>query len=139
MKVLRYIVFDDDESEVIERALRGHGAVIVEDGKRGRFGGEPRYPVRIAIENLTRSRYRKESQAFGPDQLNELDGVLRRLVAGWTPESRAEWWREQGAPGGDDAVEGLAAERREQITRAQDALRIVGNARLMAGLGTVDG
>ena len=116
MKVIRVIQFDGSEREAILNALQGHEHAIEEEGK-GKY--ERSLPVRALA-----SRVRQE-EAFDLDALRELQRVLVLLMAEWRPFTTAEAWRKAGAPGGDDAVEGLARERRLAIKRAIEAENVV--------------
>ena len=80
---------------------------------------EASYPVRAFVGRLQRE------EPFDRDALLGLRRALILLMAEWRPMSTARAWREMGAPGGDDAVEGLAQERRQAIQRAEQAEDIV--------------
>lgn len=62
-----------------------------------------------------------EALARFSDLLDELLVILRR-------QTTAGWWREQGATGADDAVEGLAATRRRQVADLEAAKGLVATA-----------
>lgn len=115
MEVIRYARFDDDETEVYERALRGLGPLLVDDEDED----EVRYPVRRWQRRLVEHR-----EPLNNNALVELGTVLRRMVTELEPQTVVEWWRDHGAPGGDDAVEGLAATRREQVDRLTEAMTL---------------
>lgn len=117
MRTIRYIEFNDEERDVLERALMGHSGAIVEPGKRP---GEVEHPVH---KHLTRIRDHREP--YDHKSLVDLGRVLDLLIEEWAPFTTPEAWRAVGAPGADDAVEGLARERSLAVARAESARAIV--------------
>lgn len=118
MKVIRFVQFDDGEMEVYRRALWGLGGVLVDEPRHKR-DGDAYYPAEV-----WRNRLVEHHEPLNNDALVELGTVLRRMVAELDPQTKVEWWRAYGAPGADDAVEGLAATRRQQVDRLTEAMTL---------------
>jgi hypothetical protein len=118
MKVVAFVQFEDAEQHVLERALKGHEGVLL-DPPRNRKE-QSRLPVRVHL-----SRIVQHEEPYSQEALLDLDRTLGRLIELWEPETTAEAWRKLGAPGSDEAVEGLARERRNAIERAQGARALV--------------
>lgn len=116
MIVVPYGRFTDEEAEVLIRALQGHEYTL--DPVPTKRKGEERHPVRSFLHRI------RDEDVLDQRALAELDEVLVALIERWRPETKAAWWREQGAPGGD-AIEGLAQERRFAIERASVARQVV--------------
>lgn len=115
MRVVPRIDFDEREREVIVSALVGHTNTLREE--------DGRLPVRVHL-----SRLREHHEPYDLPALWQLDRVLSLLIEEFTPQTTAQWWREQGAPGSDAAVEGLAQERALAVEQARDARAVVGDA-----------
>lgn len=123
MIVLGTIQFEDEEIEVFERALQGHGRTIrLAPEITGRK--DDYFPVRSHL-----SRIREHREPYDADGLEDLKRTLQTLINLWADQTSASAWRALGAPGSDEAVAGLALERTNAIGRVGEALRIVEEAR----------
>jgi hypothetical protein len=117
MKLIGSVVFDEDEVEVFDRALKGHEhhlSIATDKGLR--------FPVRAHLTQL------RQDEPFDLVALEDLGETLDELIYDWQAEVTPEAWREMGAPGADDAIEGLAQERRLAIDRAVEARKLVRDA-----------
>lgn len=117
MRVIRYVQFDEREQVTLERALEGHEHDLELPPRRA--GEDAYYPARAFLSRIRRG------EAFDTEALLDLDQVLAALSARWEPFRTAEAWRKIGAPGGDEAVEGLAAGSVAAVERATAARRVV--------------
>src|ERR1043166_4162953 len=119
MRVISYIQFDDNEREQFDRALGGYDHAISEPPRRK--GGDGFLPVR-AIRN----RIVEHDEPLNAEALSELLRVMGLLAARWGGETSPEFWRAIAPPiSGDDAIDGLAQERRNAIKRVLDCRDIV--------------
>lgn len=123
MKLYSTVVFDQEERDVLIGALAGQGHTLTAEG---RDGGTV-YPLRVLHTRVS------AEEPFDAKAVAALVDGLHGLIERLEPETKVEWWREQGAPGADDAVEGLAATRVAQVARARAALDIAIVARSSVG------
>ena len=122
MKTYNIIQFEDHEREAIHRALEGLES-LVETERRG----EPYFPIRSFIHRI------QQEEPFDARALEDLASVLTVCIHKLAPETQFSWWRENGAPGEDDAVQGLADTRARQVQLLQEARDLVWEARDLAG------
>lgn len=132
MNAVAMIQFDEEEVSVFRRALQGHESAIVLEA-RSRKEEEYR-PIRAMLNRISQvgalqgaEEERAPGEAFDAETLHEFQATLLDLHERYEPETTAAYWRRIGAPGADDAVEGLALQRRE-------TLRQVGECRVILAL-----
>lgn len=118
MKLYSMVVFDDQERETLVRALQEHGHLIAAEDRHG----NPRAVVRSFLHRV------HQEEPLDRASLDGLLDVIQQCIARLEPETAVEWWRDQGAPGGDDAIEGLAATRRRQVKNLRRAENVVSDA-----------
>jgi hypothetical protein len=124
VRIRGLIEFDEAEREVLVRALRGHGLALKEMvGERKK---EVRYPVQVHLNRIS-----EHKELYDYRSLMDLNDTLLKLIGTWGLETDPAWWREQGAPGSDEAIEGLARERSLAVERAVEASGIVNEAMWM--------
>lgn len=114
MNVIATAQFEPEEVEVFVRALQGHQHYISVETERGLT-----LPVRTFLNRIV------QEEPLDLIELEQLRETLDELVAGWRGQTTPEAWREMGAPGADDAVDGLAQERRFAIERVGEARQLV--------------
>lgn len=118
MKTYGIIQFEEHERETLTRALQEHGHLIEDD--KGPT-------IRRFLHRI------HQEEPFDARALEELATALTACIQRLAPETRVEWWREQGAPGADDAVQGLADTRVRQVQLLQEARDLVWEARDLVG------
>lgn len=124
MRLETMVVFDDGEQEAFSRLLP-YRATLGTDSK------DERPIVGRLLSQVIQSGRDQESEPVSFEALARLERVLFELADYFRPQTEASWWREQGAPGADDAVEGLAAGRVRTVADVDAALRIVRDARVL--------
>lgn len=113
MKIRGVVLFEDEEREALLKALSGSEYV---PGLAG---------------HLAKLRSRSEVERFDERSLNDLLGTMLVMIDMREPQTTAEWWREQCAPGSAHApAEALAEERRREIERLREACEIVSDGLL---------
>lgn len=122
MKLYNIIQFEDHEREAILRALQGLDHLLEAERR-----GETYHPIRSFIHQI------QGDESFDARKLEELTTAITACIQKLAPETQVSWWREQGAPGADDAVEGLAATRQAQVRLLQEARDLVWEARDLVG------
>lgn len=142
MKAHVSIVFENDEQETFSRLLPFKGTLGVDDDGKPTLGRLLSRLIRSAPNHVGGGR-ELPSEPADADLLWSLDLALDRLLDLFAPQTRVEWWRDAGAPGADDAVEGLAAGRRNDVAAIRAAREIVREAletiqRDSATLGILD-
>lgn len=70
-------------------------------------------------------RRAKQGDPLDAEDLTMLDKRLKLLRETLVEQADVDWWRKHQAPGADDAVEGLAAARAQQIDLVDDAMKLV--------------
>lgn len=120
--LITYVEFDEQEIDTLLGALQGHGHALVW-AKRKRSEDADDLPVRRHIARLLTHK-----EHYDRASLQELELVLSCLIRMWEPQTTNGAWQAMGAPGSDDALAGLALERRHQIQRAHAALELVNAA-----------
>ena len=68
---------------------------------------------------------RTSGEPYFLHDLNDLAARMRQLYELYFPQRESQWWRDQGAPGADDAVAGLAEERTRQCAALLTATELV--------------
>lgn len=126
MRLIGSVQFDDDDTRTIVHALEGLSAIV----DRGADAEPKRWPVRTFV-----SRVRQED-AFEYVQLNDIGSALDDLAVVLKEQSDSRWWRQQGAPGDDATVQGLADGRRNQLAGVQEVRALLVEA--VALVNTVD-
>lgn len=130
--IVQGIRFEREEAYCFSRALpTGYDSALGVDEKE-------RPLVRVWRNRLTtlerdEDGERAYTEVFYEDDLVEAGAVLRNLVRRFEPETDPAWWRENGAPPPDDAIEGLARERVLAIANLSEAAATIERALLRIG------
>ena len=121
MKLVTYVQFSDEENDTLRRTLDGIGFALGAD--------ENERP----IVDKWRKRLLEHHERLDAVALEELAEVLTGLANYLGPQTSVQWWREQGAPGHDDAVEGLARARQQQLENIGRAQELIAEAQYRVG------
>lgn len=123
MRVVPLVQFGTLERDLLVRTLQGHEYVIETTGRKG----EKLHPVRALLGRV------RQEEPLEARALDELIAWLAVLVGRWEQEATPEAWRAMGAPGSDEAVDGLAAERTWQVANGIASFMLVRKARELTG------
>jgi hypothetical protein len=112
MKLVTLVRFDEEERWLAADALAGLIPATAKDEL---------YDKLARFRNSCRERggagEGPQSAAYTIEYLHDLDEELLALLAELEPQQDPSWWRDRGAPGPSDSVEGLAIQRRRQLER----------------------
>lgn len=124
-RIVRGVQFSASDRELVEVAFGGFGG-----GGIGGVDDQGRDRVRLhynrIVKNAGGAAARDEDDPHGyagelyfQEDLHDLLEVCAAMIERFEPQTSAAWWREQGAPGADDAVEGLAAGRAVAVANVE--------------------